>query len=144
MAYSYSRLHIFHILDFRLASKGHTHSLLHYKPLRLPAHLQPPHISPHCEMTTSRFGTSLPLYPVLVFSILRTTSMPSATLPNTTCLPSRKGVGTVVMKNWEPLPLGPAFCLVLFFVDRGGVGKDKKRRGDLQPWIGGRVRCALW
>ena len=29
------------------------------------------------------------------------------TLPNTTCLPSNQGVGTVVMKNWLPLVLGP-------------------------------------
>ena len=28
-------------------------------------------------------------------------------MPNTTCLPSRCGVGTVVMKNWLPLVLGP-------------------------------------
>jgi hypothetical protein len=35
--------------------------------------------------------------------------MPSKTLPKTTCLPSRNGVGTVVMKNCEPLPFGPAF-----------------------------------
>lgn len=32
-------------------------------------------------------------------SIFRTTSMPSSTVPNTTCLPSSQGVGTVVMKN---------------------------------------------
>ena len=29
------------------------------------------------------------------------------TLPNTTCLPSRCGVGTVQMKNCEPFVLGP-------------------------------------
>lgn len=69
----------------------------------------PGHISPHKATTTSKLGTSRPRYPVLVFSIFRTTSMPSTTLPKTTCLLSRKGVGTVVMKNWEPLPLGPAF-----------------------------------
>ena len=63
-------------------------------------------------MATSRFGTSRPRLPVLVFSILVTTSMPSTTLPNTTCLPSRKGVGTVVMKNCEPFVFGPAFCLL--------------------------------
>ena len=32
----------------------------------------------------------------------------AVTLPKTTCLPSRGGVGTVVMKNWLPLVLGPA------------------------------------
>ena len=68
-----------------------------------------PHISPHWAIVTSRFGTSLPRYPVLVFSIFLTTSMPSTTWPKTTCLPSRKGVGTVVMKNCEPLVLGPPF-----------------------------------
>lgn len=40
--------------------------------------------------------------------------LPSPTTrPKTTCLLSRKGVGTVVMKNWQPLLLGPAFCLWL-------------------------------
>ena len=37
------------------------------------------------------------------FSILRTMDLPLRTSPNTTCLPSRCGVGTVVTKNWEPL-----------------------------------------
>lgn len=75
---------------------------------------EPRHISPHCAIVTSRSGTSLPRRPVLVASILRTTSMlPSPTTrPNTTCLASRKGVGTVVMKNCEPFVLGPAFYLV--------------------------------
>ena len=68
------------------------------------------YISPHCAMMTSKSGTSRPRRPVLVASIFLTTSMPSTTLPKTTCLPSRNGVGTVVMKNWEPLVLGPAFC----------------------------------
>lgn len=68
------------------------------------------YISPHCAIVTSRSGTSLPRRPVLVASIFFTTSMPSTTRPKTTCLPSRNGVGTVVMKNWEPLVLGPAFC----------------------------------
>jgi len=57
----------------------------------------------------SKLGISLPLYPVLVFSIFLTTSIPSTTLPKTTCLLSRNGVGTVVMKNWEPFVFGPAF-----------------------------------
>lgn len=55
------------------------------------------YISPHREMTTGSWGASLGF--VRVFSILRTTSIPSTTLPKTTCLLSRKGVGTVVMKT---------------------------------------------
>jgi hypothetical protein len=69
------------------------------------------YISPHILMTTSKFGVSFPRYPVFVFSIFFTTSMPSTTFPKTTCFPSRKGVGTVVMKNWEPLPFGPALAM---------------------------------
>ena len=40
-------------------------------------------------------------------SIFFTKSAPSRTFPNTTCLPSNQGVLTVVMKNWDPLVLGP-------------------------------------
>lgn len=36
---------------------------------------------------------------VLTFSIANTTSVPFTTRPNTVCLPSSQGVGTVVMKN---------------------------------------------
>ena len=38
-------------------------------------------------------------------------ALPAETVPVLfhTRLPSRNGVGTVVMKNCEPLPLGPAF-----------------------------------
>jgi len=36
-----------------------------------------------------------------VFSIALTTSIPSTTSPNTTCLPSSHGVGHVVTKNYE-------------------------------------------
>jgi hypothetical protein len=67
------------------------------------------HISPHWAMITSRLGLSRSEAPVRVFSILRATSMPSTTLPKTTCLLFRKGVATVVMKNWQPLVLGPEF-----------------------------------
>lgn len=72
--------------------------------------INPAHISPHWAIVTSRSGTSRPRRPVLVRSIFSTTSRPSITFPNTTCLPSRWGVGTVVTKNWEPLVLGPEFC----------------------------------
>jgi hypothetical protein len=44
-------------------------------------------------------------------SIFFTTSRPSTTLPNTTCLPSSQGVTTVVMKNCEPLVCGPALAI---------------------------------
>jgi hypothetical protein len=66
------------------------------------------HISPHCAMTTSCAGLPSGLATVRVFSILFTTSMPSMTLPNTTCLPLRWGVPLldVMMKNWQPLVLG--------------------------------------
>lgn len=40
-----------------------------------------------------------------------TTSIPFATLPNTVCLLSNHGVATVVIKNWEPFVLGPAFAI---------------------------------
>lgn len=35
------------------------------------------------------------------FSMASTTSMPSVTLPNTTCFPSSHGQSTVHKKNWE-------------------------------------------
>ena len=44
-------------------------------------------------------------------SIARTTSMPSATFPKTTCLPSSHDVLKVQMKNWEPLLSGPEFAM---------------------------------
>src|SRR5205814_5302953 len=37
--------------------------------------------------------------------------MPEITTPKTPCLPFRCGVGPKVMKNWEPLVLGPAFAI---------------------------------
>ena len=55
------------------------------------------HISPHCEIITGIFG--LLFGPVGTFSIFLTTSMPSRTRPNTTCLPSRKSHFWQVMKN---------------------------------------------
>ena len=44
-------------------------------------------------------STGLSPFSVLAFSMLRTTSAPFATRPNTVCLLSSHGVGTVVMKN---------------------------------------------
>lgn len=46
------------------------------------------------------------------FSSILTTPIPLITWPNTTCFPSRWGVGTVVIKNWEPLVPGPAFAML--------------------------------
>lgn len=40
-----------------------------------------------------------------------TTSIPSTTFPNTTCFPSSQLVLALVMKNWLPLVLGPAFAM---------------------------------
>jgi len=44
-------------------------------------------------------------------AIASTTSWPSRTWPKTPCLPSRWGVATWVMKNWDPLVLGPALAI---------------------------------
>jgi hypothetical protein len=48
----------------------------------------------------SRLGTYRLLAPVGTFSIFLTTNIPSTTLPNTQCLPSRNSAGAHVMKNW--------------------------------------------
>lgn len=45
-----------------------------------------------------------------VFTFL-TTSIPSTTVPNTTCFPSSQEVLTVVRKNWLPLVLRPALAM---------------------------------
>lgn len=52
---------------------------------------------PLLTMTTSLKGRDCPFTGLA--SILRTTSIPSRTRPNTTCLPSSQEVLTVVMKN---------------------------------------------
>lgn len=70
------------------------------------------HISPHWAIMTSIVGRSSR---VRTFSILRTTSIPSTTRPKTTCLSLSHGVSAVVMKNWEPLVLGPEFWSRLAF-----------------------------
>ena len=61
-------------------------------------------------MATVSFG--LPSGPVDTFSIFFTTSRDAAssTSPNTTCLPSSHGHGTVVMKNWHPFVSLPLFA----------------------------------
>ena len=53
--------------------------------------------TPQSAIMTGWRGLSLPS--VGVFSTVRTTFVPSRTLPKTTCLPSSQGVWTVVMKN---------------------------------------------
>jgi hypothetical protein len=40
-----------------------------------------------------------------------TTSMPSTTSPKMVCFPSSQGVAAWVMKNWDPLVLGPALAM---------------------------------
>mmetsp|Transcript_28735 Transcript_28735/g.77835 ORF Transcript_28735/g.77835 Transcript_28735/m.77835 type:complete len:205 (+) Transcript_28735:633-1247(+) len=52
--------------------------------------------------------------PVPTASIALTTSSPSTTFPKTTCLPSNQGVLTVVIKNWDPLVLGPALAILRY------------------------------
>lgn len=49
---------------------------------------------------------------VSIDSSIFTTPIPFNTCPKTTCLPSKCGVGTVVMKNWEPFVLGPALAML--------------------------------
>ncbi|XXG42946.1 hypothetical protein AAC387_Pa01g3095 [Persea americana] len=44
-------------------------------------------------------------------SIVRTTSIPSTTYPNTTCFPSSHYVLAVQMKNCDPFVPGPAFAI---------------------------------
>ena len=43
--------------------------------------------------------------------IERSTSMPCVTCPKMLCFPSSQGVGTWVIKNWEPLVLAPALAI---------------------------------
>lgn len=57
---------------------------------------------------TNEIGT--PFYWPCV-SIYFRASIPFNTIPNTTCLPSRWGVGAVVIKNYEPFVLGPEFAI---------------------------------
>lgn len=60
------------------------------------------------------------------------------TLPKTTCLLFKKGVGSVVMKNWEPLVLGPEFYREGKGVsDRGGGGVEEIGKGTGEGGGGG-------
>lgn len=49
---------------------------------------------------------------VSVDSSIFTIPKPFNTCPKTTCFPSKCGVATVVMKNWEPLVFGPALAML--------------------------------
>lgn len=53
--------------------------------------------TPQSSMTTRRAGR--PPLSTVTFCSLSTTSSPSSTRPNTTCLPLSQGVSAVVMKN---------------------------------------------
>lgn len=68
-----------------------------------------PATTPQSAMTTGVCGRSLPS--VSTISMRLTSAIPSATSPNTTCLPSRCGVVRNVMKNCDPLVPGPAFAI---------------------------------
>ncbi len=48
----------------------------------------------------------------------RNHTIPSKTLPNTTCFPSSHGALAKVMKNCEPLVSGPAFAMLTHPVPR--------------------------
>ena len=59
-----------------------------------------------------RIGSSgLSFLPVLAPSICPITSKPPVTRPNTVCLLSSQGAAAVVIKNCEPLVLGPALAM---------------------------------
>lgn len=66
------------------------------------------HYCPQSVMTTLDLG--LP-WPEPTPCILSTIAFPSTTLPKTQCLPSSQGQSTKVMKNWDPLVLGPALAM---------------------------------
>ena len=55
------------------------------------------YISPHCVIDMGSLG--LLFAPTVTFSIFRTVSIPSMTLPKTTCLPSSQSHASQVMKN---------------------------------------------
>merc|ERR1719336_849003 len=67
----------------------------------------------HSSCPQSAITTGLDVLPDCepTASIFFTTSMPSVTLPKTTCLPSSQAVFTVQRKNCEPLVLGPALAM---------------------------------
>ena len=64
--------------------------------------------APQFEIVTLSLGS--PEYDATSLS-LSMTSKPIITSPNTTCLPSRCGHGTKVIKNWQPFVLGPQLAI---------------------------------
>lgn len=60
-------------------------------------------------MTTGNRGLLFEI--VGTFSTFLTMSIPSRTLPKTTCLPSRKLHFAQVMKNWQPFVFVPEFAI---------------------------------
>ena len=82
-----------------------------------------------------------------MLSIAFTTTIPSFTFPNTTCLPSNQAVAAVVMKNWLPFVFGPAFaierqkgsCLSLKFSSSKALPQI-----DLPPVPSPRVKSPPW
>lgn len=67
------------------------------------------------SMLTIRISSSgFSLY-TLVFSIWWMTSKPCTARPKIVCLRSNQVVFSVVMKNWEPLVLGPALAMLTVY-----------------------------
>jgi len=72
-------------------------------------------------------------------SMAFTTSMPEVTCPNTTCFPSSQLVTAVVMKNCDPLVLGPlcvcvCMCTYVCAKDGGCSAGEKMGRGGKEGW----------
>jgi len=65
--------------------------------------------TPQLAITTGRMGLSRSS--VICLSIVRTTSAPSTTSPNTVCFPFRWSCLLQVMKNCDPFVLGPALAI---------------------------------
>jgi hypothetical protein len=86
--------------------------------------------SPQSSMTTSTVGRSW--LPLATFSIMRTMSMPSRTLPNTTWRPSSHEVIAVVMKNCEPVR---GISIIVVTTSNGGFQGAKPELGCLSVCI---------
>lgn len=98
----------------------------------------------HFEMTTFLLGFPDPDPTAYTFL---TTSFPSETLPNTTCLPSSQEVAAVVMKNWLPFVLGPALAIErqngsCFSLKFSSLNRSPKI--DLPPVPSPRVKSPPW
>ena len=63
------------------------------------------------QLATRMASLGFELAPTVVFSILRTVSIPSITLPKTTCLLSSQSQASHVIKNWQPFVPGPEFAI---------------------------------